>query len=112
MYSGVGELAPWRVGPPEQRRRVQNGLRAVRGRARDRGRAAAGPRGLARQARAGPPRRAVAGLARSGRGGWEMGRALVGLEKEKVALGRAAGGGEGEKGAGVGQPNGPGKGGS
>jgi hypothetical protein len=98
MYSGVGELAPWRVGPPEQRRRVQNGLRAVRGRARDRGRAAAGPRGLARQARAGPPRRAVAGLARSGRGGWEMGRALVGLEKEKVALGRAAGGGRGGEG--------------
>jgi hypothetical protein len=41
-----------------------------------------------------------------------MGRARVGPGKEKVALGRAGGGGEEEeKGAGVGRPNGPGKGG-
>jgi hypothetical protein len=40
-----------------------------------------------------------------------MGRARVGPGKEKVALGRAGGGEEGEKGAGVGRPNGPGKGG-
>jgi hypothetical protein len=49
-------------------------------------------------------------LGRPGAGA-ELGRAHVGPGKEKVALGRAGGGEEGEKGAGVGRPNGQGRGG-
>jgi hypothetical protein len=74
MYSGVGELAPWRVGPPEQRRQAQNGLRAVRGRARDRGRATAWPRGLARSG--GRGRRALGRLGARSRGWRGAGRGV------------------------------------
>jgi hypothetical protein len=63
----------------------------------------------ARQARAGPPRRAVARLARSGPRGWEMSRARVGPGKEKVALGRA-GGKRGRRGPGWADQMGQGRG--
>jgi hypothetical protein len=82
------------------RRWARNGLLVVRVRARDLGRATAGPRGLARSGGCGGHALGHLGArSRDGRG-WELGRARVGPGKEKGALGRAGGGGRGRRGRG------------
>jgi hypothetical protein len=97
---GVGSLAPWRVGPPEQ---AAAGVEPPTHGARDRARWArhgwaawAGAGGDA----AGVRWAATSARTRGGRGrprSWELGRAHVGPGGEEGALGRAGGGGgEGE----------------
>jgi hypothetical protein len=93
---GVGSLAPWRVGPPEQ---AAAGVEPPTHGARDRARWArhgwaawAGAGGDA----AGVRWAATSARTRGGRGrprSWELGRAHVGPGGEEGALGRAGGGG-------------------
>jgi hypothetical protein len=93
---GVGDLAPWHVGPPEQAGRAWNHPRVVRAIVRA-GCPTAGPRGPVRGGGvAGAHWAAMSARMRGGRGrpqGWELGRARVGPGREKGALGRAGGGG-------------------
>jgi hypothetical protein len=100
MYSGVGELAPWRVGPPEHAavgaERPARGARScARSWARHSWAAWAGAERGVRWTRAGPPRRAVAGWA-----GLGAGPRSRGPRKGEGGAGPSGGGGEREKGAG------------
>jgi hypothetical protein len=110
MQSGVGELASWRVGPPEQAvAGAEPPMRGARSCALGVPRLGrVGRRGAGtRRARAGPPRRAYAGWAGQAAGLGDGPRSR-GPRRGGGGAG-PSGGKEREKGIGVGRPNGQGK---